>query len=97
MISSVRRNATAILDLPQEYQAGAVHAYSTSLHGVFLLDAFLFFCSLCFISLVKEYSLSEQPVSSGEGMEVEAYKLAPTEDDDDDTVVEDEESAVETA
>ncbi|KZT52985.1 MFS general substrate transporter [Calocera cornea HHB12733] len=98
MISSVRRNATAILDLPEEYQAGAIRAYATSLHGVYLLDAVLFFLSLCFISQVKEYSLSEQPTRSEESAEMDTYKLAPTEDeDDDDTAVEDEESVAQTA
>ncbi|EJU01149.1 MFS general substrate transporter [Dacryopinax primogenitus] len=72
IISEVRRNATAILDLSPELRQASIGAYTASLRAVFLLNGALAIGAVALVWFVKEVPLDRRE----EGM----YKLASGEE-----------------
>ncbi|KZT61236.1 MFS general substrate transporter [Calocera cornea HHB12733] len=76
VISEVRRNATAILDLSPELRDASILSYTASLRAVFLLNGGLAIGAVVLVWFVKEHPLTDR----AEPDDAE-YKLAAGEED----------------
>ncbi|KZP00928.1 MFS general substrate transporter [Calocera viscosa TUFC12733] len=91
VISEVRRNATAILDLSPALRAASILSYTASLRAVFLLNGGLAIGAASLVWFVKEIPLTDRAE-----MEDAEYKLAAGDDDSSDAEGSEEEEEEDT-